>query len=202
MQNYSDLRLFYQLTSSPFAPLSLHFSATGIASGMKVLRVFFKQRNSTQTNPQVSILVSVTGHWFGCLWVKPIEIQAIRARLTLRVNTYSNSSLDCPSWRRNLAKNLQRFPHFWSFEHLFDFSGGKRLTHQGVFSPCISSDIVGMKIGAQLLNFEVKVCLPGCFCFCCLEFEVISERGEDLFSSVHISLVLSIWRDITRVVVC
>ena len=67
MQNYSDLRLFYQLTSSQFAPLNLHLSATGIASGMKVLRVFFKQRNITQTNPQVSILVSVTGQWFGCL---------------------------------------------------------------------------------------------------------------------------------------
>ena len=76
------------------------------------------------------------------------------------------------------------------------------MTHQGVFSACISSDIVGMKIGAQLLNFEVKVCLPGCFCFCCLEFEVISERGEDLFSRVQMSLLLSILHDITRIVVC
>ena len=42
------------------------------------------------------------------------------------------------------------------------------------------------KIGVQHLNFEVEVCLPGCFCFCCLEFEVISERGEDLFSSVSL----------------
>ena len=33
------------------------------------------------------------------------------------------------------------------------------------------------------LNFEVEVCLPGCFCFYCLAFEVISEGGEDLFRS-------------------
>ena len=65
-----------------------------------------------------------------------------------------------------------------------------------------SGDIVDWKIGVQHLNFEVEVCLPGCFCFCCLEFEVISERGEGFISRVQMSLLLSILHDITRVVVC
>ena len=105
----------------------------------------------------------------------------------------------CLSWRGICPKNLHKVPHFWSFERSVWFLRGKDWLAKVFFS---SGQLLKWYRGLDAFESWGGSLLTWMFYFWCLAFDVISERGEDLFSSVHISLVLSIWRDITRVVVC